>query len=219
MINKEDIGHRIRQFRRVSGMTLNDLAKAAGISQGYLSKIENSKNAPPVSTLLMLIRVLDIKMSELFGEESRPRKFSHVKPDERQMVARNGSIFGYSYESIAQNYQDRRMDPYIMTIPADLDRDPDFHFKHRGEEMMFLLEGKMKFFHDEDEYILETGDCIYFDAGVPHNGFCIEGERAVVLMVIYTPGMGAGARRGKTREKAGANAGDKAGNKAGPADR
>ena len=187
MITEEDIGRRIREFRQSAGMTLVELAQAAGISQGYLSKIENSDNAPPVSTLLMIIRALGIGMSDLFGETQNSKRFSLIKAGERQTVARNGSIFGYSYKTIAHDFQDRHMDPYIMTVPADPDRDRDFHFKHRGEEMIFLLQGKMKFFHGSDEYTLDQGDCIYFDAGVPHNGFCIEGEEAICLMVIYTP--------------------------------
>jgi mannose-6-phosphate isomerase-like protein (cupin superfamily) len=60
-------------------------------------------------------------------------------------------------------------------------------FQHKGEEMMFVLEGTMKFFHGEKEFIVEEGDCIYFDASIPHYGICQENKEVKILMVIYSP--------------------------------
>ena len=36
--------------------------------------------------------------------------------------------------------------------------------------MLLVIEGTMLFLHGEDEYIVETGDCVYFDSVVPHFG-------------------------------------------------
>ena len=54
--------------------------------------------------------------------------------------------------------------------------------------MMFVLEGKMKFFHGEKEFIIEEGDCVYFDGSIPHYGICQSKKEVKVLIVIYTPG-------------------------------
>jgi len=48
--------------------TLRQLAKKSGFTQGYLSKVENSDKAPPVSTRIRLARVLEVGISDLFGE-------------------------------------------------------------------------------------------------------------------------------------------------------
>jgi quercetin dioxygenase-like cupin family protein len=53
--------------------------------------------------------------------------------------------------------------------------------------MMFVLEGTMKFFHGQKEYIVEEGDCIYFDGSIPHYGVCQGKKEVKCLMVIFTP--------------------------------
>lgn len=78
------------------------------------------------------------------------------------------------------------MDPYILIVPL---KQPEKHplFQHEVEEMLFVLEGTMKFFHSEKELIVEEGDCIYFDSGIPHYGICQGDKEVKCLMTIYTP--------------------------------
>ena len=187
MIKEEEVEKKIREFRLNAGLTLNQLAEKTGISKGYVSKIENSQNAPPVSTLLTLARALNVSMSEIFGEDENRKPISLVKRNERPFVARNGSIFGYSYQTLAHKFHNKHLNPYILTIPANQKRETDFHFEHKGEEMLFVLKGKMKFLYDDEEFILEKGDCVFFDSSIPHNGFSCDNKKVECLIAIYTP--------------------------------
>jgi len=47
-------GEKLRRLRRSRGLTLPGLAIAAGITKGYLSKIEHAPNPPAFSTLQAL---------------------------------------------------------------------------------------------------------------------------------------------------------------------
>jgi len=169
-------------IRKLKELTLDDLAKRTGFTKGYLSRVENSEKAPPVSTLLNIAKALDVGMSELFGEGREFTSFSLVKKDERQQMARDGTIFGYSYETLAHTYPSKKMEPYILTVPPDIKEHA--LFKHQGEEMLFVLKGRMKFLHADNEYFLETGDCMYFDSDLPHRGFALGGSEVKLLMVI-----------------------------------
>jgi len=185
MLPEPEIGKNIRRIRKSKGLTLDELAHRSGISKGYLSKVENSDKAPPVSTLLNIADSLEVSISDIFGESGETKSFSLVKKSERQLMARDGAIFGYSYETLAHNYPNKHMEPYILAIPANISRNP--LFQHKGEEMLMMLQGSMKFLHDENEYLLEEGDCIYFDSGRPHRGITIGDEEVLCLIVIYTP--------------------------------
>lgn len=187
MIEEEHLGSRIKELRQSAGLTLTQLARKAGLSQGYLSKIENSRNAPPVSTLLMIARALNVTMGELFGENDVRRPLSLVRRGERQYVAKDGSVFGYSYQALAHRFYHKHFEPYILTIPVNPERKVDFHFQHKGEEMLFVLRGKMRFTYGEKSYVLEEGDCVFFDASVPHNGFSLEDKEVECLIAVYTP--------------------------------
>ena len=185
MIEEAEIGKRIRKYRRIKKVTLQNLAEKTGFTKGYLSKIENTPKAPPVSTLIMLSKALDISLSDIFGESAGRRPACLVKKKERPVVVRDGTLFGYAYQRLADKFYDKHMQPYILTLPRRVKKNA--FFQHTGEEILFVLEGTMKFFHGKNEYLMEEGDCLYFDAAFPHCGVC-HGEKEVkCLMVIYTP--------------------------------
>jgi len=185
MLPESEIGKNIRTIRNSKGLTLEKLAHQSGISKGYLSKVENSDKAPPVSTLINIAENLGVSISEIFGEPGEAKSFSLVKKNERQIMARNGAIFGYSYETLAHNYPYKKMEPYILAIPPNISENP--LFQHKGEEMLLVLKGTMNFLHGENEYLLEEGDCVYFDSGMPHRGIPIGEKGVLCLIVIYTP--------------------------------
>ena len=185
MIQESELGKRIKEYRMKKGLTLQKLEEKTGFTKGYLSKVENTKKAPPVSTLVVLAKALEFSLSEIFGEKEEKSSISIVKRNERQVVARNGTVFGYSYQTLAHKFYKKHIEPYILTLPVKPKQVP--LFQHDGEEMLFVLEGTMKFFHGDQEFIAEEGDCLYFDAGVPHHGICQGRKEVKCLMVIYTP--------------------------------
>ena len=185
MIPEDEIGKMIGRIRKERGLTLEDVAQKSGLSRGYLSKVEHSDKAPPVSTLLNISKALQVSISEILGEVQDETSCSLVRKGDRQLMARDGTMFGYSYETLAHKYPHKHMEPYILTIPGEVEQHP--LFQHKGEEMMMIMEGSMKFIHGENEYMMHEGDSIYFDSGIPHKGVSV-GEGAVkVLMVIFTP--------------------------------
>jgi len=183
MIREDQIGRRIKKLRIERNLTQEVLAEEAKLTKGYLSKIENSKNSPPVSTLLSLAKALGVDINDIFSEVVTATRITHIKKAERQTVARNGSAFGYSYEPLAAKFPNRHMEPYILVFPPDVTVETPF--QHKGEEFLLVLEGTMRFFYEDKEFIVEAEDSVYFDASVPHYGIC-EGKKAVkCVMVIY----------------------------------
>ncbi len=185
MIPESEIGKNIRQMRQAQGLSLNDLAKKTNLTKGYLSRVETSDKAPPVSTLIVIAAALGVSISQIFGEDRNAIICSLLKKDERRLMARDGTVFGYSYEALAQNYPNKRMEPYILTIPADSTESAVF--QHQGEEMLLVVQGTMRFFHGGEEYLVETGDCVYFDSNYPHYGLPVGDEDVKCFMVIYVP--------------------------------
>lgn len=184
MGQEAEIGKRIRNSRKRKGYSLVKLAEKSGFSQGYLSRIENSDKSPPVSTLLRLARVLEIGVSDLLGETEERKPSCLIRREERKEMARPGSAFGYYYEALASPFAGRHMDPYVLTIPSGLKK-PEL-VSHKGEEMVFVLKGKLKFFLGENEMTLREGDCLYFDSSISHHGVSLSLKEAKVLVTIYS---------------------------------
>jgi transcriptional regulator with XRE-family HTH domain len=182
---ESEIGRRIKASRINKKFTLEQLANQTGFTKGYLSRIEKSEKSPPLSTLGIIARALGITISFLVGEEEQQTSIGIVKKGERPLFARKGTAFEYSYEAVAHTYPNKKMEPFILTLP--LKPKKKTIAQHEGEEILFVLEGTMKFLHGNREYIIEEGDCIYFDSSFPHFGESLGRKEAKCFMVIYTP--------------------------------
>ena len=185
MIQETQIGRNIKSIRISRGLTLEALADKTGYTKGYLSKVENSKKAPPVSTLIVIAKALGVTVSEIFGDETTGKRCAVVRKAQRHLMARSGANFGYSYETLAHNYPNKKMVPSILTIPAESKRSEVF--QHEGEEMMLIVEGRMRFYHADEVYVLEPGDSVYFDSGIPHYGIPDDDRDVKCVIVIYAP--------------------------------
>jgi transcriptional regulator with XRE-family HTH domain len=185
VILEAEIGKRIKALRAEKRITLEQLAKQTGFSKGYLSKVEKSKKAPPVSTLGNIARVFGVTISSLLGEESPRTSLCLVRSGGRPLIARDGTTFGYSYEAMAYSYPNKMMEPFILTLP--LSRKKKTFYQHEGEEILFVIQGSMKFIHGNEEYIVNEGDCLYFDSSIPHFGESIGRKEVKCFMVISNP--------------------------------
>jgi transcriptional regulator with XRE-family HTH domain len=184
---ESEIGKRIKALRNEKGLTLEQLAAQTGYTKGYLSKVEKSIKAPPVSTLGTIGRTLGVTISTLLGEHSPATSACClVKKGERLLLARGTEAFRYSYEAVAHKFNNKVMEPFILTLPIHPKNSA--RYQHEGQELLYVLEGTMRFHHGTEEFIVEEGDCIYFDANVPHFGQTKGEKAAKCFMVICTPG-------------------------------
>jgi len=183
MITEEQIGPRLKKLRIERGLTIAALASRTGFTKGYLSRVENSRTAPPVSTLLTMARALGVNINEVFSTHEAGSRVTVVKKGERSPISRSGSSFGYSYIPLAPTFPNRHMDPYIIVVPHSARGTKVF--QHAGEQMMLVLEGTLVMKIGDQEYMLEEGDSIYFDSSLPHSAYVRDEKAATCVMVVY----------------------------------
>jgi transcriptional regulator with XRE-family HTH domain len=182
------IGIRLKSLRKARRVTLDNLASQTGFTKGYLSKIENNKKLPPIETLSKIAKALNSDISYFFQRDENTDlphdAYSVVREGERKNVVRGGSSFGYDYESLAYKKITKSLEPFIFTFPEELTTDS--FFSHEGEEMVFVLNGKVEFEIEGTKVLLSPGDCLYMDSIMRHRGRAVDGE-AKALVVIYQP--------------------------------
>jgi transcriptional regulator with XRE-family HTH domain len=61
----EVFGQRLRELRQKYGVTQHDLAQAAGLTDAYVSNMENGFAVPSLTTVLRLAVALRCKVTEL----------------------------------------------------------------------------------------------------------------------------------------------------------
>jgi len=180
----KNLGKRLKQIRVRKGLTQEALSTRSGLTKSYVSLLEAGKKIPAISTLSDIAAALGTTLGELFESMEEPTDVAVVKKDDRFQVAKNGPPFGYIYESLSLQKRDRIMAPFVVTVlPKDQSNDKEIEFQHAGEEFDFVLEGKIKYIIDDREYILETGDSIYFNSAIKHRVEALENKPAVTLSV------------------------------------
>ncbi|MFH1034787.1 MAG: XRE family transcriptional regulator [Pseudomonadota bacterium] len=183
VITEDQIGLRIRSLRINRGLTLASVSAKANLSKSYLSKVEKSKTAPPVSTLMAIANALGSNIAEILSENEPETRLTILRKGDRPTISKYGQALGYSYRPLAPLFPGRHMDPYVITIPAKQLKSQVF--QHRGEEMVLVTSGRLCMRFGDEEHVLEEGDCAYFDASLPHSGYAIDGPEVECLIVIF----------------------------------
>jgi len=179
---EKDLGRRIRSMRAQRGITLQQLASHTNLSKSLLSKIENGKVSSPVSTLFTIAKALNTKITYFFNDKDENLPIIVVRKNERLQFHRINARFGYTYEALGYKRKEKLMEPFILYM--DKKSAKNVSFSHPGEEILFVLEGTSEFKHGDQKLILRKGDCVYFDASIPHSGRPIGDKPVKSFMVI-----------------------------------
>jgi transcriptional regulator with XRE-family HTH domain len=188
-MGEEIIARNIKNLRKKRKITLEKLAELTGLTKGYLSKIERSKKAPPYSTLNKIALALAVDAAFFLEEDYQDKKdtkISFTKKAQGRIIKSvgslaEGSLYGYNYEALASDKSGKNMEPFIIEPSFD----EEAIFQHEGEEFMYVLEGRHELIYDGRHYLMEKGDSVYFDAGVPHTGRSLGKKKAKLLAVMY----------------------------------
>ncbi len=188
-VRKLKLGEKVKDLRLQKRYTLRQVAGNTGLSIALLSQIENNAVSPPVATLLRIARALDVTIGYFFREEESKDKAVVVRKNERKKAfrrryAQHGEG-GYTYEALAYTRNAKHMEPFLVEFEPKQKEDLTF-LNHRGEEFLFLFRGRLAFHYDQDEIVLDSGDSLYFDSGVPHAFRALRGKKAQGIVIVYS---------------------------------
>ncbi len=153
------IGARLRQLRIRRGLSLARVAKAAGISVGFLSAIERSQMSASIGTLRRLARFHKTNILDFFDPaESNSRL---VRPSGRKVLEAGP---GVRMELLA--WGNTVMEPHLFRIAPQAGSGESY--THEGEEFLLVLRGELQLALDGEEFRLKSGDSFYFESATPH---------------------------------------------------
>lgn len=187
VLSSYDLGNKLRQLRLKKKIALVDLGKHTGLSASMISQLENGKLVPTLPTLARIAMVFDVGLDHFFTDKRRKRLFSVVRADERMKFPERSDspTPGYYFECLAFSAQDKSLQAYLAEFPVRSANDAIEHM-HEGAEFFHVIEGVVGIRYQDEEYLMETGDSVYFDSSAPH---AYRGVGAVTAkaIVITTP--------------------------------
>jgi transcriptional regulator with XRE-family HTH domain len=180
------LGNQVRILRRQRDLSVSDLAGAAGISNGMLSKIENGAISASLSTLQSIAKVLQVPLSSLFASFEERLDCSFVPAGKGLTIDRRGTKVGHVYQLLGHALRgDVAVEPYLITLSQDAE--PHTSFSHSGVEFIFMLEGAVTYRHGSERYELKVGDALLFDSSALHGPEALGGAKTSYLSLIIYP--------------------------------
>jgi DNA-binding transcriptional MerR regulator/mannose-6-phosphate isomerase-like protein (cupin superfamily) len=173
----EAIGAHLRQLRARRKLSLAQVAKAVGISVGFLSALERSQMSGSVGTLRKLARFYKTNILDFY--EATGASGRQVRPAERKVLEAGK---GVRMELLA--WGNTVMEPHLFRVaPNAGSGDP---YTHEGEEFIYVLRGDLEINLNGEEYRLKTGDSFYFESATPHR-WKNPGNKETWLLWVNTP--------------------------------
>ncbi|MDO4562503.1 MAG: XRE family transcriptional regulator [Clostridia bacterium] len=180
--NYLQIASRIKELRVICGLSVAEIAEGLGVSEDVYNGYENSGENIPISALYYLANRFGVDMTDLLtGKSPKLDTLSIVKKTEGLSIDRYS---GYMFEEIAYKFKNRKMEPMIVHVDPLPEGNTTELVTHGGQEMNFVLKGSIALIYDDAEYVLNSGDCSYFDPTHPHGQKALGGKQAVFLTVI-----------------------------------
>lgn len=175
------IGKALRRARKICSLTLEAAALQAGVTKGYLSKVEHGQAMPSMAVMVRLADTFGIPLSNILLPDDQRQPISVVRVHERIPVKR-GTDSSYLFELASKGKLNPRAEVFFLTVPV-LDGAEPQKIRHSGEEVFLVLEGRVRLAYAGAEFILQKGDCIQFDASIEHYATAEDGEPAQLFVV------------------------------------
>lgn len=178
----KDVGLRLRAIRQAHGYSQRELAKRAGVTNGFISQLEAAKINTSLSALKRVLDGIPIGLSEFFAYEPERQEQVFFGADELTEIGKGtisyrqvgNSLFGHDLQMLYEVYEPGADTGRVM-------------LSHEGEEAGIVIEGRLEVTVGEERKILGPGDAYLFKSTTPHRFKALRNERCVVVSACTPP--------------------------------
>ena len=182
------IGPRVRALREAMDLSLRDLAERSGVSAPMLSQVERGETSPTLQIASRIAAGLELRLSQLLRLDESGT-VTIVRGDERR---RGGAPDrGHAFEVLTAPLPGQRAELSRHTLPAGARTggagDPPMH-EPGSREIALVESGSVVLDIDGERHDLAAGDCVTFDADLPHH-FENPGPEDAALLAVVSAGL------------------------------
>ena len=180
------VGPRVRALREAMDLSLRDLADRSGVSAPMLSQVERGETSPTLQVAARIAGGLELRLSQLLRLDEGGT-VSVVRAGE----GRRGGAGGHRYEVLSPPLPGLRSELSRHRLAAGAATggpgDPPMH-EPGARETAVVERGTVTLHIDGQAHSLAAGDCVTFDADLPHH-FENPGKEEAVLLAVVSAGL------------------------------
>ena len=176
-----DIGTRLRDLRKMHGLSQRELARRAGVTNGTISLIEQNRISPSLGSLKKVLDGFPISIADFLTLELKPRTRVFYQARELREIG-GGAI---SFRLVGRDMRGRAIQMMHERYAPGADTGEDM-LSHAGEECGIVVSGLVELTVGGETRRLVAGDAYYFDSRLPHR-FRNTGTIDCVIVSACTP--------------------------------
>lgn len=174
------IASRMKALREVCDCSVETICNELNIDKETYDSYEEGSIDIPIGFLYCFANHFKVELVALLtGDEPKLRDFSIVRAGKGLKVERRKP---YKYTNLAYNFFDKKAEPFFVTVSPN--NEELVQNNHEGQEINYVLEGKLLVKIEEHEIVLEKGDCLYFHSSKKHGMKALDGKKAKFLAII-----------------------------------
>ena len=179
-----EVARRIRALREDADLTMQEMAEAANLTVAEYAALEAGESDPSFTTLYRCADTLGVDIIDLLtGQSPHLTGYSVVRAGEGLSMKRRA---GFEYLHLAPNFKHKLAEPFVVTAPyIEAEQDAPISLsRHDGQEIDYVLSGKLRFAHDGHLEELGAGDTVFYDSSHGHGMIATGGEPCTFLAIV-----------------------------------
>ncbi len=177
------IGKKIAELRKKRNLSIRELAEKAGVTSSLLSQIERGLANPSLNTLKIIAKVLDEPMFSFFipavvTEDLvlRENKRKRIVLPENQKL---------EYQLLSPDLSGN-IEMILLKLPPHHNSSEE-PVKHKGEEIVYVIEGELSLYIDNKTITLNNGDSVKILPYMKHQFKNRTDRDAVIIFAVSPP--------------------------------
>ncbi|MDQ1204525.1 helix-turn-helix domain-containing protein [Microbacterium sp. SORGH_AS_0862] len=181
------IGRAVREERTRRQLSTRALAAAAGVSQPFLTNVENGRVMPSIASLYSLAGALGVSAAALLPEQ--PIRLEVVRAGGGSRIPMRDSDGDKSsdretYTQLIAGARGRQLGAYRFELTAGYE---DVTYAHDGEDIVHVLSGSLVYrYADHDDVELHPGDTLWVDARSAHSWMVPAAQLGMTELLLIT---------------------------------
>lgn len=155
------LGARLRAARKAHGYTLEQLAAAAGLTKGFLSRVERDETSLSVASLVTLCEVMSINPGSLFAEP----EVATVRGHEAPAINLGGT-------DVEEHLMTPRSQAHLQVVRSraapGATGGADLYTLNCEVEVAYVVSGSLEVVFADRREVLGAGDAVTFRGSEPH---------------------------------------------------
>lgn len=174
---KIDIGTKVRKLRKKYNITIQELCNKTGLSYSFLSNFENNKHSITVSNLSKIANFFNVELNYFFIRDDVDNEPYLIKKNEEEYITDDNVKI--------QSLSSRKSELFKVSLWEILKNSSyksEYHKHYSGEELIYVIEGRLRVSVEGKEYILESGDSLHFRSELRHKYETINTSSKLIII-------------------------------------